>query len=797
MKAVLTAKVGMCLVLSSVLAVWTLLAAQPVLAHTTNLPTPSCSGLPDDAFFGGSETASITSTIQTPSLGTKRGEGSTTRQRLRYAKITIPALAAGELRVFGPGDSVSDAVLCRGGSMRATSRTSYSSHDSANSAATRATDAATAAGESGASVSTARSALRSAASALTTVANALTAAGNSTTATTASTAATTARDFADDSTNDTAGDFVGPLNNAADALEAARDAFHTPFQIRATVEPGDESYVLVVALPDASATSSPDVQFSGAIEAGNAAARQGLQGGLDAGEVESRSIVITAPGLLTLETRGSTDTVGMFGTNPEVESGGSGGNFKMVLPVEADASAQTLAVEGQTPTTTGPYTLDMDFKVAMGADAVTSVDVADGPEWKDTGIPGDDTILQIDGSADEDYFVFTPSGSGFLTVEATDADGATRDADTSGELYGPAGQIATATGGNGNHFSFRVPVDIMPYLVKVTGTTGEYGLRFTFASATGQSASASTPPAAIDTCPSAGTGANLICPSTGTGQQERDRYLIDIMEPGALYIHATGSTDTRGVLYGPDGSLLGEDDNSASDGINFRIAASVNPGLHIVEVRGKNRQTQGAYGLVTSFVSEDVATPPTPPGTGDDVTDLQAEVARLQRELAACEAPVETDSRGALENPSGGGFRSGIGVISGWVCVANEVEVRIFSDRGILRATLNVGYGTSRPDTVGSCGHSSPDTGFGMTYNFNHLPEGAYTIRAYADDVQIGQEQAFEVVHLTTFAATNTDRFLRDLPPAECRVNDFPAPGEDTFLLWEQSTQNFVIEDAG
>ena len=95
--------------------------------------------------------------------------------------------------------------------------------------------------------------------------------------------------------------------------------------------------------------------------------------------------------------------------------------------------------------------------------------------------------------------------------------------------------------------------------------------------------------------------------------------------------------------------------------------------------------------------------------------------------------PVETDATGNLGNPPDGGFRSGIGLISGWVCAADEVEVRI-SRGGVVRATLDVAYGTSRPDTVGECDHNSPNTGFGMTYNFNHLPEGEHTIRAYADD---------------------------------------------------------------
>ena len=49
MKALLTAKVGMFLVVSSVLAVWTLLAAQHVQAHS--LTDPSCRGLPTAETF--------------------------------------------------------------------------------------------------------------------------------------------------------------------------------------------------------------------------------------------------------------------------------------------------------------------------------------------------------------------------------------------------------------------------------------------------------------------------------------------------------------------------------------------------------------------------------------------------------------------------------------------------------------------------------------------------------------------------------------------------------------------------
>ena len=92
------------------------------------------------------------------------------------------------------------------------------------------------------------------------------------------------------------------------------------------------------------------------------------------------------------------------------------------------------------------------------------------------------------------------------------------------------------------------------------------------------------------------------------------------------------------------------------------------------------------------------------------------------------------------------GVRSGIGLISGWVCAANSVEIRISNAQGRV-ATLNAAYGTTRADTVGvRVIIKRTTTGFGMTYNFNHLPEGTYTIGAYADGLtnrRIGPEAYF------------------------------------------------------
>ena len=58
---------------------------------------------------------------------------------------------------------------------------------------------------------------------------------------------------------------------------------------------------------------------------------------------------------------------------------------------------------------------------------------------------------------------------------------------------------------------------------------------------------------------------------------------------------------------------------------------------------------------------------------------------------------VAAAPKGSLENPGNRSFKSGIGVISGWVCDATRVEVAIGNRRS------PVVYGTPRGDTASVC----------------------------------------------------------------------------------------------
>ena len=134
--------------------------------------------------------------------------------------------------------------------------------------------------------------------------------------------------------------------------------------------------------------------------------------------------------------------------------------------------------------------------------------------------------------------------------------------------------------------------------------------------------------------------------------------------------------------------------------------------------------------------------------------------------------------KGNLENPDHGAFKSGIGLISGWMCEASRVEVIINGQR------VPVVYGTDRGDTRSQCGGAA--NGFVTLFNWNRLGDGVYTARALADGVEFDRS-TFQV-------ATFGQEFLRGASGAY-RLPDFPRDGTTTAIEWEESTQNFVIRE--
>ena len=148
---------------------------------------------------------------------------------------------------------------------------------------------------------------------------------------------------------------------------------------------------------------------------------------------------------------------------------------------------------------------------------------------------------------------------------------------------------------------------------------------------------------------------------------------------------------------------------------------------------------------------------------------------------------------GYLENPGPDSFHSGIGVISGWVCDAEKVEIEITTARGrVFR--FDAAYGTERADTAGECGDT--DNGFGLLFNWNLLSGGEHEVIAFVDGEELGR--AMISVTIPGMRQTPDSRgdtwteFLRGAT-GECLVGDFPYPRFSGRFRWNQGTQHLEL----
>ena len=142
----------------------------------------------------------------------------------------------------------------------------------------------------------------------------------------------------------------------------------------------------------------------------------------------------------------------------------------------------------------------------------------------------------------------------------------------------------------------------------------------------------------------------------------------------------------------------------------------------------------------------------------------------------ACNAQINA----RLESPQPSSFQSGIGLIRGWICQANTVEVQI--DGGPRQ---KIGYGTTRGDTASVCG--DVNNGFGYTFNWNRLGNGPHTVKVFADNQEIGSSN----FNVTTLG----EEFLRGVS-GEYVLENFPQAGHNVTVRWSQPHQNFVIVGA-
>ena len=140
-------------------------------------------------------------------------------------------------------------------------------------------------------------------------------------------------------------------------------------------------------------------------------------------------------------------------------------------------------------------------------------------------------------------------------------------------------------------------------------------------------------------------------------------------------------------------------------------------------------------------------------------------------------ASVQGATLGLLEVPQPLSTVSGIGIVSGWVCEAGVVEI-IF-DGG---APIEAAYGTTRNDTIGSCGDDN--NAFVLQWNYSLLGDGPHTVAVLAD----GAAVAMASFNVQTLGVP----FLRGAS-GTYELEDFPEAGSNVTVEWQQAAQGFGV----
>ncbi len=370
---------------------------------------------------------------------------------------------------------------------------------------------------------------------------------------------------------------------------------------------------------------------------------------------------------------------------------------------------------------------------------------------------------QLNSPNDMDYFTLDLPQAGIFVVETT---GAT---DTRGTVWQAGEVLATADrGGERQNFRLSVPVAAGVVIIAVAGQPGAYTLETTLVVGTLENPGPASFQSGI------GVISGWVCAA--------ESVVIELNGMPQEAAYGTEREDTEEFCGDVDtGFGLLFNWNRLEDGEHTVVA--------YVDGEELGRATVRVTTLGPDFLREAegecvVADFPSP---GERVT-LEWQEARQNFVIAAGPAPTGENRAGTagvgyLENPGSNSFQSGIGVISGWVCEAETVEIEFETENGETERQ-EAGYGTERLDTEAVCGDT--DNGFGLLFNWNRLDDGEHTVTAYVDGEELGRA----TVRVTTLGA----EFLRGVE-GECVVADFPALGQTVTLAWQQNQQNFVITE--
>ena len=385
---------------------------------------------------------------------------------------------------------------------------------------------------------------------------------------------------------------------------------------------------------------------------------------------------------------------------------------------------------------------------------------------------------RINTQSDVDYFRLRLSQAGVLVIETN---GST---DTRGNVWQAGEEMGAATdGGPGTNFRLATPVEAGDVVIAVAGEggrTGGYTLRARLVVGSVENPQ----PASFQS--GLGVLSGWVCEADGV-TIEIEKETGEVVELAAAY--GTERADTAamcgdsangfGVLF--NWNLLGDGAHEVRvlvDGV--ALGARVVDGIELgrAPVTVTTLGAEFVEGLQGSFLVEDF------PRAGEQVRlvwqESQQNFVLAPAEAGAASAPAQVSSaiEGVLENPRPASFQSGIGVISGWVCAADEVVIEIDGQ------PIAAAAGTERGDTLDRCG--DVDNGFGLLVNWAEFGAGAHEVVALVDGVELSRAT------VTVTVVDATEPYVRGLTK-RVELPGFPTPAETVTLEWQESQQNFII----